>query len=107
MNVSPKHYTIIYPLIDYEMTESQCLKYCYDLGFNFGGLYAKGLKRVSCFCCPLMNNDAVRLMPKDLADRIEYYESITNPRYRTTCFDGESFKERKQRIMKKFEDEKT
>lgn len=41
-----------YPLVEWEMTESDCLKYCYDKGFNFGGLYDK-FDRVSCWCCPL------------------------------------------------------
>ena len=40
----------VYPLIDWEMTEQDALKYCYDKGFNWGGLYEL-YDRVSCWCC--------------------------------------------------------
>ena len=43
-----------YPLIDWNMTEADCLKYCYDRGFNWGGLY-EIWGRVSCWCCPLQS----------------------------------------------------
>ena len=37
-----------YPLVDWGMTEADCLKYCYDRGFDWGGLYEK-FSRVSCW----------------------------------------------------------
>ncbi len=40
-----------YPLIEYEMTEAECLQFCYDRGFTWNGLYEK-FDRVSCWCCP-------------------------------------------------------
>jgi len=43
---------IEYPMIDWDMTEKQALAYCYNRGFNWGGLYEK-LDRVSCYLCPL------------------------------------------------------
>ena len=48
-----------YPLIEWDMAESDCLKYCYDRGFDWGGLY-KYFKRVSCFCCPLQRLGELR-----------------------------------------------
>ena len=33
-----------------QMTEKQCLDYCYSKGFNWNGLY-NYLDRVSCWCC--------------------------------------------------------
>ena len=42
----------IYPLIEWGMTETECLTYCRIRGFDWGGLY-KYFNRVSCFCCPL------------------------------------------------------
>lgn len=42
-----------FPLIDWGMTEADCLQFCYDHGFDFGGLY-KHFNRLSCWCCPLM-----------------------------------------------------
>jgi len=44
--------TFLYPLVDWDMTEYDCLKYCYARGFKWGGLY-NYFSRVSCFCCPL------------------------------------------------------
>ena len=41
-----------YPLVDWKMTEKDCLQYCYDKGFNWNGLY-ENFDRVSCWCCPL------------------------------------------------------
>lgn len=43
-----------YPLITWGMSEADCLKYCYDRGFTWGGLY-EHKKRVSCWCCPLQS----------------------------------------------------
>ncbi len=41
-----------YPLINWEITQTDSLKYCYLKGFDWGKLY-KRFKRVSCWCCPL------------------------------------------------------
>lgn len=43
-----------YPLIDWGMTEKDCLEYCYSRGFDWGGLYDIW-DRVSCWCCPLQS----------------------------------------------------
>ncbi len=44
----------LYPLVEWNMTESECLQYCYDHGFNWDEngieLYLL-LDRVSCWCC--------------------------------------------------------
>ena len=41
-----------YPLVEWGMTEKDCLDYCYAKGFDWGGLY-EIFHRVSCWCCPL------------------------------------------------------
>lgn len=41
-----------YPLVEWGMTEKDCLEYCYEHGYDWGGLY-RIFKRVSCWCCPL------------------------------------------------------
>ncbi len=41
-----------YPLIEWKVTEGMTLKYCYDKGFDWEGLYTH-FGRVSCWCCPL------------------------------------------------------
>lgn len=38
------------PIYDLKLTESDCLKICYDHGFDYNGLY-EHLDRVSCWCC--------------------------------------------------------
>ena len=43
-----------YPLIEWKITEGMALKYCYDKGFDWEGVYTH-FDRVSCWCCPLKN----------------------------------------------------
>ena len=45
---------IAMPLVELQITEGMALKYCYDRGFDWGGLYTH-FDRVSCWCCPLAN----------------------------------------------------
>lgn len=48
----------IYPLVDWKMTEKDCLQYCYNKGYNWDEngveLYSV-LDRVSCWCCQNKN----------------------------------------------------
>lgn len=48
----------IYPLVEWSMTEKDCLQYCYDKGYNWDEhgveLYSV-LDRVSCWCCQNKN----------------------------------------------------
>ena len=53
----------IFPLIEWEWTESDCLKYCYKHGYDWEGLY-NHFRRVSCFCCPLQRIDDYRNIRK-------------------------------------------
>lgn len=44
----------LYPLVEWNMTEEDCLQYCYDKGFFWeedGIRLYDVLKRVSCWCC--------------------------------------------------------
>ena len=50
-----------YPLVDWGMTENDCLQFCYDRGFDWGGLYEK-FSRVSCWCCPLQSLPELRVL---------------------------------------------
>lgn len=45
---------IKYPLVDWKLTEKDCLEYCYSKGFNWNGLYEL-TDRVGCWACPLCN----------------------------------------------------
>lgn len=57
------------PLVDYYMTESDCLKYCHDKGFDWlegeVRLY-EILDRVSCWCCANKNNKELKAYYKYL-----------------------------------------
>lgn len=48
-----------HPLFDWGVTEKQALQYCYDRGFDFGGLYKK-FNRLGCWCCPLQRISELR-----------------------------------------------
>jgi 3'-phosphoadenosine 5'-phosphosulfate sulfotransferase (PAPS reductase)/FAD synthetase len=48
-----------YPLVEWGWKEDKCLQYCYDKGFDWGGLY-KVFPRVSCWCCPLKSLPELR-----------------------------------------------
>ena len=52
---------LTYPLIEWKMTEADCLEYCYARGFDWGGLYEL-FDRVSCWCCPLQSLKALRTL---------------------------------------------
>lgn len=52
-----------YPLVDWKMTEADCLKCCYDKGFNYNGLY-EYFDRLSCWCCPLKNQKELKILYK-------------------------------------------
>jgi len=56
-------YEIKYPLISWDMSEPEALQYCYDRGFNWGGLYNR-FRRVSCFCCPLQRLGELKKLRK-------------------------------------------
>ena len=48
----------VYPLVNWGMTESDCLTYCYDHGWNWdenGVELYRVLDRVSCWCCQNKN----------------------------------------------------
>lgn len=48
-----------YPLVDWNITETEALQYCYDHGFDWGGLY-EIYHRGSCWCCPLQRIGELR-----------------------------------------------
>ena len=52
-----------HPLVEWGMTEADCLKYCYERGYDWGGLY-QHFHRVSCWCCPLQSLEELRQLHK-------------------------------------------
>ena len=68
-----------YPLVDWGMTEADCLAYCKERGFDWDGLYDV-FHRVSCWCCPLQSYDEFRKLRKyfpDLWERLRYMDNNT------------------------------
>ena len=61
-----------YPLIEWGMTEADCLEYCYSKGLDWNGLYRK-LGRVSCWCCPLKNLKELKVIYKEYP---QYWEKL-------------------------------
>ena len=47
------------PLVEWGWTEADCLKYCYDKGYDWEGLY-EIYDRASCWCCPLQSLKSLR-----------------------------------------------
>jgi len=56
-----------YPLVEWGMTEADCLAYCKERGFDWDGLYDI-FTRVSCWCCPLQSYDELRRLRKHFPD---------------------------------------
>lgn len=56
-----------HPLVDWKWTEADCLKYCYDHGYDWEGLYEL-FGRVSCWCCPLQPLDGLRKLRTHFPD---------------------------------------
>lgn len=73
-----------YPLVDWGWTEADALKYCYEKGFDWSGLYEL-FGRVSCWCCPLKNLDELRKLRKyypDLWAKLQDWQSKTWRKFR-------------------------
>ena len=68
-----------YPLIEWNMTEADCLAYCKNRGFDWDGLYDI-FDRVSCWCCPLQSLEELRKLRKHfpkLWERLRYMDKNT------------------------------
>lgn len=69
----------LHPLVDWGMTEAECLQYCYDRGYDWEGLYNL-FHRVSCWCCPLQSLEDLRKLFwnfPELWKKLEYWDSLT------------------------------
>lgn len=73
----------IFPLSDWQMTEKDCLKYCYDKGYdwleNGVDLYSI-LDRVSCWCCANKNIKELRNYYNHLPD---YWQKLKDLQSKT------------------------
>lgn len=74
-----------YPLIEWEMTEKDCLEYCYSIGLDWNGLY-KNLGRVSCWCCPLKNLKELKVIYEQYPqywDKLKEWDNETYRQFRS------------------------
>lgn len=68
---------IKYPLVEWGMTDKDCLQYCYSKGFDWDGLYEK-FDRVSCYLCPLQRLSELRVLYKEFPDLWAYMKELDN-----------------------------
>ena len=73
--------TYRFPLYDWNITEKEALQYCYQLGFDWGGLYEK-FARVSCYLCPLQPIRALRKLYNDFPELWENMRRLDKLSYR-------------------------
>ena len=92
-----------FPLSEWGWTEDDCLKYCYEKGYDWEGLY-KLFRRVSCWCCPLQPLSELRVLRKEfpeLWEELKYMDSKTFRKFKS----GWSVENLEKRFA--FEDERT
>lgn len=58
---------IRYPLVEWGVTGTQTLEYCYAKRLDWGGLYKK-FHRVSCWCCPLSRIGELRILHNEFPE---------------------------------------
>lgn len=75
------------PLVEWGMSEKDCLKYCYENGYDWEGLY-KIYDRISCWCCPLQSLKSLRSLYKHfpaLWQRLKEMDGNTWRKFRVNC----------------------
>lgn len=101
---------IRHPLVEWGWTEEKCLKYCYDKGFDWEGLYEifreenGRCPRVSCWCCPLQSLEKLRILRKNFPDLWQELKDMDKRTWRTFK-DGWSVEDLEKRFA--FEEERT
>ena len=56
-----------FPLVEWGMSEADCLAYCKEKGFDWNALYDH-FDRVSCWCCPFKNLKELRTLYENYPD---------------------------------------
>ena len=70
-----------YPLYEWKITEAEALQYCYDKGFDFGGLY-NHFDRLGCWLCPLQKIESLYSLYKYYPDKWQELKQIEMDMYR-------------------------
>ena len=72
------------PLVNWKMTEEDCLQYCKKRGYDWSGLY-NYFNRVSCWCCPLQSLSELRELYRHfpaLWEQLKKWDSMTWRKFR-------------------------
>lgn len=94
----------IFPLAWWGITEAECLKGCYEMGFDWGGMY-EHLDRLSCKFCKNKNLKELRNVRKhypEVWEELKDYQTRTDRPYKG---EGKSVFDLEKRFA--FEDERT
>ena len=91
-----------HPLVWWGWTEAYALQYCYNKGFDFGGLYEL-FNRVSCWCCPLQPLSELRVLRKEFP---ELWSKLLNWQSKTWRTFKPTYTVQELEIRFQFEEEK-
>ena len=73
-----------FPLVEWGITEAECLRGCYEAGFDWGGMY-EHLDRLSCKFCKNKNLEELRNIRKhypEVWEELKDYQSRTDRPYK-------------------------
>ena len=76
---------VAFPLIDWKITKNKSLRYCYEQGFDWNGLYQL-FSRTGCFCCPLQKLSALETLFyffPDLWRKMKKMDRLTHKTFKT------------------------
>ncbi len=85
------------PLVEWNMSEADCLAYCYAKGYDWGGLYEK-FQRVSCWCCPLQSLKELRILYRNFPELWKQLKVWDDKTWRTFKSDGWSVRKLEERF---------
>jgi 3'-phosphoadenosine 5'-phosphosulfate sulfotransferase (PAPS reductase)/FAD synthetase len=99
----------LFPLAEWHMTENDCLKYCYDNGFEWkenGIRLYDILDRVSCWCCGNKNLKELRNIYLYLPEYWERLKELQSKTFRPMKGEGKSIFDLEERFgdIKKISD---
>lgn len=86
----------VYPLFEWGVTEADALQFCYDHGFDWGGLY-KTHSRLSCWCCPLQSLEDMKVLYRDFPQLWKKLEELNRKIINISNIENSYFFEFKQR----------
>lgn len=93
-----------FPLVEWGITEAECLQGCYEAGFDWGGMY-EYLDRLSCKVCANKNLKELRNIRKHYPDVWEELKDYQRRTYMPFKGDGNSVFDLETRFA--FEEERT